>query len=107
LKKRGCGWGMDDRGGGSLPRAGRRAKAPESGRTAAGEGSGATIGWFGLGKGCGGGVLDRLGKGDQTEAARSIPRAGTASAARIALLRLVRALRVSGKSSMGTRRARD
>jgi hypothetical protein len=41
---------MDDRGGGGLPRAGRRAKAPESGRMAAGEGSGATgnsatLGW--------------------------------------------------------------
>jgi hypothetical protein len=33
---------MDDRGGGGLPRAGRRAKAPESGRMAAGEGCGAT-----------------------------------------------------------------
>jgi hypothetical protein len=33
---------MDDRGGGGLPRAGRRAKALESGRMAAEEGSGAT-----------------------------------------------------------------
>jgi hypothetical protein len=56
---------MHDRGGGGLPRAGRRAKAPESGRMAAGEGSerrDATLGLVrirdGLGMGSGSGVLD-------------------------------------------------